>query len=536
MRLGFLLLPLIGACASVSTPSGSPVPDARADRWIAHVQALSSDAMEGRAAGTAGHERAVQYVAGELGRLGLEPAGTDGFLQPVALVEQRLDYAASSASLTVGGSSSPVSMPTTAIVGAGRPLPPGIDAPLVFVGYGLHLPSHGHDDFAGVDLRGKIAVFVSGGPADIEGSAKAHARAQRTRLLAELGAVGSIDLSTPTQMESPWDAAVRNSALPAMFFAEPELRSEAGPFAAVRWNPAEAQRLFAGQGRTFADIARAADASQPLPGFDLEARFTARLTASQRALSSPNVVARLAGRDQATAREHVVVTAHLDGLGVTGRTDGDAVNNGALDNAAGVAALLDIAAELRRRRPRRSILFVFVTAEEKGLLGSRYFARRPTVPRSSIVANLNYDMALPIFPLRSVTVLGAEESSIGSVAREVGARLGLPLAPDPFPNRNSFIRSDQYAFIEQGIPSAAFKFGFVPNTPEAELERAFRATRYHGPSDDLSIPVFREDEVRLHDFIVEIALRLANGDERPSWNPGSLFAVRPGGGETSGDR
>jgi len=166
---------------------------------------------------------------------------------------------------------------------------------------------------------------------------------------------------------------------------------------------------------------------------------------------------------------------------------------------------------------------VFVTAEEKGLLGSRYFARQPTVPRDSIVANLNYDMALPLFPLRSVTVLGAEESSIGEDARAVGQTMGLPLAPDPFPNRNSFIRSDQYGFIEQGIPAVAFKFGFAANTPEAELERAFRATRYHAPSDDLTSTIFRDDEIRLHDFIAALAMRLANAPQRPRWNSGSPF-------------
>jgi hypothetical protein len=531
MRLLFLLPLLLAACASVPAPPESAAKAARADRWVAQVQALSSDAMEGRAAGTPGHERAVRYVVEELQRLGLEGAGTEGFLQPVALVEQRLDYVASSASLSVGGTASPVAMPGTAIVSAGRPLPTAIDAPLVFVGYGLHLPSHGHDDFAGVDLSGKIAVFVSGGPANIPGSAKAHARAQRVRLLAERGAMGAIDVSTPGQLESPWEAAVRNSGQPAMFLGDAELRGETRPFLSMRWNPAEAQLLFAGQARTFDDIARAADASQALPGFDLAARFTGRFTASARPVSSPNVVARLPGADAAMAGEHVVLTAHLDGLGVSSGITGDAINNGALDNAAGVAALLDMAAELRRRRPRRSILFLFVTGEEKGLLGSRYFARRPTVLRSSLVANLNYDMALPIFPLRSVTMLGAEESSIGNVARDVGAAMGLPLAPDPFPNRNSFIRSDQYAFIEQGIPSAAFKFGFAANTPEAELERAFRATRYHSPSDDLSIPVFPEDEIRLHDFILEIAFRLANADERPGWTAGSIFAPRPGRGD-----
>lgn len=528
MRLAVLAPLMLTACASIQTPPGSATTADRAARWVAHVQALSSDAMEGRAAGTAGHERAVQYVVGELRRLSLQPAGTDGFLQSVALVEQQLDYATSSASLSVGGTTTPVRMPATAIVLAGRPLPVTFDAPLVFLGYGLHLPSHGHDDFAGVDLRGKIAVFVSGGPANIAGSAKANARAQRTRLLAERGAIGSIDLSTPGQMEAPWSAAVRNSEHPAMYLADAELRSEPRPFISLRWNPAEAQLLFAGQSRTFPDIAQAADESRPLPGFDLGARLAGRLAASQRAVASPNVVARLSGRDPVMADEHVVVTAHLDALGAGKPVNGDAINNGALDNASGVAALLDIAEELRRRRPRRSILFVFVTAEEKGLLGSRYFARRPTVPRSSIVANLNYDMALPIFPLRSVTVQGAEESSIGSAARDVGAIMSLPLTPDPFPNRNAFIRSDQYAFIEQGIPSAAFKFGFVANTPEAELERAFRATRYHNLSDDLSIPIFREDEIRLHDFMTALILRLADADERPRWNAGSIFAVAPG--------
>lgn len=523
--LGLMATLMLAACASLQAPE--PSATARADRWLAQVQALSSDAMEGRAAGSPGHERAARYVIGELERLGLEPAGTEGFLQPVALVEQNLDFAGSSASLSVGGATSPVAIPATAIVSAGRPLPSNLDAPLVFIGYGLHIPERGHDDLAGIDLTGRIAVFVSGGPADIEGSAKAHARAQRSRLLAARGAVGAIDISTPSQLESPWASSVRNSAQPAMFLADPELRSEPRPFLAMRWNPAEAQRLFAGQSRGFADIARAADASEPLAGFDMRARLAVRLASSRRETRSPNIVARLPGRDPGLAAQHVVLSAHLDGLGTGEPVNGDAVNNGALDNASGVAALLDMAARLSRRRPRRSILFVFVTGEEKGLLGSRYFARRPTVAKSSIVANLNYDMALPIFPLRSVTVLGAEESSIGALASEVSEAMGLPLAPDPFPNRNSFIRSDQYAFIEQGIPSAAFKFGFAAGSPEAELERTFRATRYHNLSDDLSIPVFREDEIRLHDFIAAIALRLANADARPTWNPNSIFQQPP---------
>ena len=243
-------------------------------------------------------------------------------------------------------------------------------------------------------------------------------------------------------------------------------------------------------------------------------------------IEAPNIVARLPGGDPRLAAEHVVLTAHLDGLGVDPEAAGDAIRNGALDNAAGVAALLDIAAEFRRRgvRPRRSILFVIVTGEELGLLGSRWFVRAPTVPRESIVANLNYDMALPLFPLRSVTVIGAEESSIGADARAVGEAMGLPLAPDPFPERRSFVRSDHYAFIEAGIPAVAFKFGFAAGTPEAETELAWRATIYHRPGDDAAQSVFRDDEIRLHDFIAALALRIADADERPAWLANSRYA------------
>jgi Zn-dependent M28 family amino/carboxypeptidase len=205
--------------------------------------------------------------------------------------------------------------------------------------------------------------------------------------------------------------------------------------------------------------------------------------------------------------------------------NGDGLYNGAMDNAAGVAGLLDIARSYKSRRvkPKRSMLFVFVTAEEKGLLGSRYFALRPTVPKRSIVADMNFDMALPIFPLKSVIALGAEESSLGAVAAEVGERMALPLVADPWPDRNSFVRSDQYSFIREGVPSLAFKFGFSRGTPEAEIERVWRSTRYHAPSDDLSQPVEKLDAVRLNDFVAELGLRVANASERPRWNDNSFF-------------
>ncbi|HYN45637.1 MAG TPA: M20/M25/M40 family metallo-hydrolase, partial [Allosphingosinicella sp.] len=398
-------------------------------------------------------------------------------------------------------------------------------ASLVFIGYGLHLPEEGHDDFAGVDLAGKVAVVIGGGPAALSGALKSHARAERARLLAERGAVGMIQLASSGERERPWASQTRQAALPGMYPRAPALRRIRAPFVLAIFNPDEAGRLFAGSGHDYAELAAAADASRALPHVALRPRLTAAIATESRPVVTRNVVARLAGRDPRLAGEHVVLSAHLDGLGIGPPVDGDEIYNGALDNAAGVAALLDIAEQFRRRRmrPRRSILFVAVSGEETGLLGSSHFAQALTVPRASIVADLNYDMALPLFPLTSVTVLGAEESSLGLDARAVGADMGLLLAPDPFPERNSFVRSDQYSFIERGIPSIAFRFGFAAGTREAEIERAWRARRYHSPSDDIAQTVFRADEIRLHDFIAALALRIANADARPRWNDDSFF-------------
>ncbi len=522
MRWWLALALFVAGCATIPEPL--PIPE-RAASWRADVARLAADDMAGRAAGSAGYHRAAHSVAARFAALGLEPAGGDGFFQEVALEERAVLHDRSSAALVATGRETPLRLPDDLYFRArGGPPPARVDAPLLFVGYGLHIPEAGHDDFAGLDLRGAIVVFISGGPERISGPVKSQARDQRARLLVERGAVGAISITTAAQAEAPWSRAPAAAALPGMYFADPAMQ-EPGPFLTIAFNPAQAERLFARSGHHYAEIAARADASQPVPVFALNQSLRAVIATRATALTAPNIVARLRGRDRRLAAEHVILSAHLDGLGVGRPVQGDAIYNGALDNAAGVAALIDIAAQFRRQRvrPRRSILFVVMTGEEKGLLGSRYFARRPTVPRRSIVADLNYDMALPLFPLRSVTALGAEESSLGADAAAVGAALGLPLAPDPFPNRNSFTRSDQYSFIEAGIPSLAFKFGFAPATPEADIERAWRATHYHAPSDDLSQPIMAEDEIRLHDFIAALALRVANAPHRPRWNDGSTF-------------
>lgn len=523
MRPAPLFAFLLAACATVPEP---PTAAERAETWWSDVSTLAADDMEGRLTGTPGYQRAADYVVSRLKEIGLEPAGTDGFFQPVAFEEQFVDSEGSSAALVANGRATPLAIPADIIIGRGDGRrPERIEAPLVFVGYGLHIPEAGHDDFDGIDLKGRIAVVISGGPADISGALKAHARRDRARLLSERGAAGLISLTTAKAVEVPWSRSMAQAGQSGMYFADPALRDVKTEFFNASFNTETSEKLFAGSGRTFAELSALADASKPLPKFELKQALRASVAMRHRPVTSSNIVALLPGSDRRLRAEHVVFSAHLDHLGISTPINGDGLYNGAMDNAAGVAGLLDIARNYKARRlkPGRSMLFVFVTAEEKGLLGSRYFALRPTVAKASIVANMNFDMALPIFPLKSVTALGAEESSLGAVAASVSAAMALPLVPDPFPDRNSFVRSDQYSFIREGVPALAFKFGFGPKDPEAEIERQWRSTRYHAPSDDLAQPVAREDAIRLHDYVGEIALRVANAPQRPAWGGESFF-------------
>lgn len=474
----------------LAVPAGAePLPDdaARGARIWGLVGEIASDAYEGRAAGSAGYDRAAALVAARLKALGLKPAGTRGYYQPVDFLAQKVVAAQSRFVLAGPGGTTALKVPEDVILSGRNALPAGLEgAPLVFAGYGLAMPGTGHDDFAGLDLRGKVVVVISGGPQAVAGSRKANARSERARMLAAKGALGLIALTTPKQIEIPWARQIGLASRAALVPQDAKSRDVAGPFLSASVSPAAAEALFAGSGRSFAEVAALADASAPVPGFALGQAVSARVVVETRPVRSANVVAVLPGRDPVLAKQYVVLSAHLDGLGIGEPVGGDAIYNGAIDNAVGVGSVLEIARELVRakRRPRRSVLFLLPTAEEAGLLGARYFVENPTVPRRAMVANINFDMPLPIFPLASVTPVGFEESSLGETARAVSARFGLPVVPDPFPDRNVFIRSDQYNFVKAGIPALFMKFGFARNTPEAEVERAWRANIYHSPRDE----------------------------------------------------
>jgi len=366
---------------------------------------------------------------------------------------------------------------------------------------------------------------VSGGPDNISAPIKSDARANRAGELAKLGALGIISLTTPHQVEIVWPRQRLIAHQAGMYLADAKFHTVPDGFFTASVDPEQTEGFFKGSGHTFAEMSALADASKPVPRFDLKPRFRATIVATRKRLTSPNLIAKLEGGDPKLKSEYVVVSAHLDHLGIGEPINGHAIYNGAMDDASGVAAVLDIAHRIKNGpRPRRSILFAIFTAEEKGLLGSHYFAANPTVPKNDIVADLNFDMPLPLWPLKMVYLPGETESTLGADARAVGATQGIAVVPDPNPDRNVFIRADQYSFVREGVPSLFMKFGFVKNTPEYQIEHDWRANRYHSPSDDLEQPgIFKEDAVKLDAYTAAIAVRVANAAKRPEWLPDSIF-------------
>jgi Zn-dependent M28 family amino/carboxypeptidase len=313
--------------------------------------------------------------------------------------------------------------------------------------------------------------------------------------------------------------------MPAMSLADPSMDDNRGLSIGVGFNPARAEKLFAWSGHTFAEILEAANSNKPLPHFVIPKRLKATVSVKRRDIESQNVAAVLPGYDPVLKNEYMVFSAHLDHIGIGKPINGDSIYNGAMDNASGVAAMLDVAAILKESgtKLRRSVLFVAVTGEEKGLLGSRFFANFPTVDPKSIVANINTDMFLPLYPMKRLTVYGLDESEVGDDAASVAKSLDVVPEPDPEPKRNVFIRSDQYSFIRRGVPSIALKVGFSKGSPEEELSKRWLTERYHAPSDDLNQPVDRKSAGEFDALVAKLLERIANRDQKPRWKDSSFF-------------
>jgi len=495
--------------------------------WWNHIKVLADDKLEGRDTGSRGEREAQKHAVEQLKNAGAEPAGSEGFYQPVKFVSRQILEIDCRLALLRDGKREPLALGEDAIITT-RILPaPEVQAALVFVGYGLKVPEKNYDDFAGLDVRGKIVVIFSGSPSEIPGALASHYQtlAERWKTLRAAGAIGIVSLMNPAVMDIPWSRIALNRAHPTMELDYPEFNETEGAKLAVTVNPASAERLFAGSGHTFAEIAALGKERKPLPHFPLTVSMAAKTKVEVTQVESANLVARFPGTDPALKDEYVVLSAHLDHIGIGELINGDRIYNGAMDNGSGSALVLDMADSFKKHREklRRSLLLVLVTGEEKGLLGSKYFAAHPTVPAKSIVADVNVDMFLPIVPLKILTVLGLDESDLGDRTREIAQSFGVKVQPDPEPLRNVFIRSDQYNFIRHGIPSVMIDVGAEPGSPEQKVFKEWLTQRYHAPSDDVNQPVDLGAAAKYEEIVRALLLNVANRDLRPRWNSDSFF-------------
>jgi hypothetical protein len=494
--------------------------------WWNHVKVLADDNMEGRETGSDGLKRAEAYVVSQLQAAGLEPAGTQGFYQPMSFDERTLREADSSVTLVRDGKSEPLKLGEDGLLGTRVDEASVVKAPLVFAGYGLKIPESNYDDLAGLDVKGKVVVYIDGSPEFVSSAVASHYQTigERWKAMRKAGAVGLVRVLNPASMDIPWSRIALNRLHPTMNLVGPEFQETAGEQLAFTFNPGHAERLFAGSGHSFAEIAALAKDRKPMPHFALPVAVEAKTRFEKKIIESANVVAVLRGSDPLLKNEYVVLSAHIDHIGIGEPINGDRIYNGAMDNASGSAVLLDVAASLKKqpRHLKRSLLFVFVTAEEKGLLGSKYYGQHPTVAIKSLVADINIDMFLPIMPLKRLTVYGLAESDLGDMARAAAAANGVDVQRDPEPLRNIFVRSDQYNFIRHGVPSLAM--GVAPTTPEQDaLHKEWRAHRYHAPSDDLDQPVDLASAGKYEDVIRTLMTDVANAAEAPRWKPDSFF-------------
>ncbi len=517
--------------------------DVAATRIEADVRTLAADTMQGRETGTPGFERAADVVVARLRALGLQPAGDNGtFSQRVPLLKgtriadgARLDVVRSDRTIALRFRDHFLPEPNFDQADS------AVRARAVFVGQGIHAPELQHDDFVGLDLHGKIAVVFGGAPARFDNDRRAFyaSHDEKLRALVERGAIGAVFVDTADdETRAPWALQASNWERPVLRLRDadghgidtyPQLRVVA------RVSTAAADLVFDGSGHTAADLAHAALRDQ-LHGFALPVTLSLAARTHVEPLDSRNVVARLPGLDATLGRDAIVYSAHLDHLGVRAPVAGDAIYNGALDNALGVAIVLETARELHdaASKSKRSLLFVALTGEEEGLLGAQWFA---THPPQHLLADINLDMPMLLAPTRDVVAIGDAHSSLHDALQQAAGALGVGLSADPFPEESIFVRSDQYAFVRAGIPALYLDGGVIPAASsagkEADLhtipklaQRDFLRRCYHQPCDDVSLPIQYGDAARLAHLNVRLGLLLGNANTPPHWNAGDFFGDR----------
>ena len=514
-----------------------------AERIKAHVEFLADDTLKGRDTGSEGHQIAANYVKSNFKQLGLLPQGEHGTYEQVVTFRKAFleDGSAKMSIENADGTVSLTFQDDFIMSGSSLENESMVQAETVFAGYGVIAPEFGYDDYHDLDVEGKIVVVLTGRPDDLPSEEGAHLGSGREKIrhAAERGAVGFITIHTPKREK------VRSFETSAKYAGTPRLSwvgKDGQPFgkypeikggAYVHHERAEA--LFTGSEKSLTDIFARDTANESIKGFALSAKVTMASKSRHEEITSPNVVATLEGSDPVLKDEYVVFSAHLDHIGVSEHGDNhdegeekDTINNGALDNASGVSILLETARLLASmpEKPKRSVLFVVVTGEEKGLLGSSYFANNPTVPVMQMVANVNLDMPLILYPFADVIAFGSTHSTLGGIVESAANKIDISLSPDPMPEQALFTRSDHYSFVKAGIPSVFLMTGFKSKDPEIDGGKMFGdflKNHYHQHSDQIDLPIRWDAAASFAEVNMMIGVEIANGENRPVWNEGDFF-------------
>lgn len=499
-------LAALGAAALLAGCASTPqTPDPRTASWWRTTADLSGDDMEGRDTGSAGHDRAAAYVADRFARAGLTPAGdAGGWFQRISFDEIAVVEAGTSLEVVwADGSARSLRFLHEVSVTPTWGMAERLDAPLVFRGYCSAADM--------VDVRGAVVACFGARRA---GQTTAAGRVQAATA-AGAAAVINIDDAAFTIEPPRWPLAYARTVVIADGSARPSgipvLRLAAETFA----------ELAASAGQDGTAILEQGGRGGSLPGFDLPGRFRARFETRQRSFQADNVLAVLPGADPALADEPILLTAHLDGYGYGTPVNGDGLYNGALDDAAYVATLITLADERAGRGFRRPVVFAAVTAEEKGLWGSRWLQAHPTPHAPTPVAVLNLDQLRPLYPLTILTTIGLEDSTLGQTVRAIAGPMGIEVRPDLEPERNLLRRTDHWPFMQEGVPSVSFLFGFDAGSEAEARYRDWYQNRYHAPQDDLSTPIDFQAQADFHTFWFALVEAVANADAAPAWMPDS---------------
>jgi hypothetical protein len=527
----FAVMAYATACAQDFKDIAPNLDQVQPDSIRAHIKYLADDRLRGRLPGTPGYQLAMDYVISQFKRMGVEPAGENsGFLQTVKFRRARVDKDNTFATFITGETSKEL------VFGDGFVLSPNfeenkveITAPLVFVGYGVSEPELGYDDYAGIDVKGKIVVMITGAPDKFPSTVRAHVmnRVTRAKAALEKGAIAVIVRGGPTGLQNLVQGLVKTGSVVVPDNMVRGLKfsgsvSQSVFSSMLNVSEAEAAKIFL-------------SLKEGKPNsFELRSSLKVSLSTKYEDFESYNVVGLIRGSDKALKDEYVVYSAHLDHMGVGTPVKGDSIYNGAHDNASGVSCVLEVARiySSLKQKPKRSVLAVMVVGEEMGLLGSGYFAAHPTVPKEKIVANVNMDMPTLIAPLLSVVPLGAVHSSLMTQVKTAASYLGLDVEDDPEPDQNRFVRSDQYSFVQQGIPALNIKYGDKTNEPGVKLTekvKVWRASTYHQPQDEFIEANFDFNAARKYvQLCFLIGYQVAKDKARPTWNKGDLFGKKFG--------